>query len=203
MATRDPVARRRQLVEAAFDVLVERGVEETRIADIGRRAGVAPSLVTYYFPNKDDLLLEATRFGIDRFFTDRAAALARIEDPLTRLENAIRWALPEGHRDGDWIMLLQFWTRAIYRPSLQTVAAMFQTRARGMYVSLIESGKASGRFTPVSPSEAIASTLIATIEGLSLRILLRDPALDVLAMEALLIDYARLAVGIERVEGVA
>jgi AcrR family transcriptional regulator len=203
MAARDPVARRRQLVQAAFDVLVERGVEDTRIVDIGRRAGVAASLVSYYFPNKDDLLLEATRFGIDRFFTDRAAALARIEDPLDRLEHAIRWALPEGHRDGDWIMLLQFWTRAIYRPSLQTVAAMFQTRARGMYVSLVESGTASGRFRPVSSSEAIASTLIAAIEGLSIRILLRDPALDVPGMEALLIDYARLAVGIERVEGAA
>lgn len=195
---RDPVVRRRQLLEAAYDVMAERGVEATRISDIARRAGVAASLVTYYYPSQEDLHLEVTRFAIDRFFTDRAAAMARVADPLERLELAITWTLPDSNDDGDWRILLQFWHRAIYRPSLQTVATMFQTRARGMYVALIEAGAATGRFHPVASSEAIASTLIAAVEGLAIRILLHDPDLDLSQMERLLHDYVRLAVGVER-----
>jgi AcrR family transcriptional regulator len=192
---RDPATRRRELIQAAYEVFVDRGSEGTRISDIARRAGVASSLVTYYFPNRDDLHLEVTRYAIDRFFMDRAAALARIEDPLERLEFAITRALPTGASDGDWTILLQFWNRAVYRPTLQTVATMFQARARAMYVSVIESGVAVGRFAPVAASEDIASTLIAAIEGLAIRILLNDPDIHVAKMESLLHGYVRLAVG--------
>jgi len=193
---RDPAVRRRQLLESAYEVMSERGTEATRISDIAKRAGVATSLVTYYYPSQDDLHLEVTRYAIDRFFTERAVAMTRIADPLERLQMAITWSLPEDNDDGDWRILMQFWNRAIYRPSLQTVATMFQTRARGLYVALIEAGAATGRFHPVAPSEAIASTLIAAVEGLSIRILLHDPDLDLRHMERLLHDYARLAVGV-------
>lgn len=195
MGRLDPAERRRQLVEAAFDVLVERG-EQTRISDIAARARVAPGLVTYYFPNKDDLLLEATRFGIDRFVSMRLAALARVQDPWERLEQAVHLAMPSDDRDSAWILLMQFWTRSIHRPTLQTVAAMFQTRSRDLYTSIIEAGTASGRFAPVDSSEAIASGIIAMIDGLAIRIILRDPAIDVPEMERIVIAFARQTVGV-------
>lgn len=190
MGRLDPAERRRQLVQAAFDVLVERG-EQTRISDIAERAGVAPGLVTYYFPSKDDLLLEATRFGIDRFVSNRLAALARVDDPWERLELAVHWAMPISDRDAEWILLMQFWTRSIHRPSLQTVAAMFQTRSRDLYMSIIEAGTMSGRFRPTEPSHAIASAIIAMIDGLAIRIVLRDPDLDVPEMERVVVAVAR------------
>jgi AcrR family transcriptional regulator len=194
---RDPVVRRRQLVEAAFEVLAERGTDGTRLSDIAERAGVASSLVTYYFPNKDDLLLEATRFGVDRFYTEQSAELARIEDPWERLESAIRQTLPVGARDADWMILVQFWARAIYRSDLQSVAAMFQTRARGLYVSIIESGTASGRFHPAGTTERAASAIIGMIDGLAIRVILHDDAIDPNEMGEQLLAFARLVVGME------
>lgn len=201
---RDPAARRRQLIEAAFEVLAERGTDGTRLSDIGERAGVAPSLVTYYFPNKDALLLEATRFGIDRFYTEQSAQLARIQDPWERLESAITWTLPVGSRDPDWMILYQFWARAIYRSDLQTVAAMFQTRARGLYTSIIESGRASGRFRPAESSERAASAIIGMIDGLALRVILHDDAIDTDEMRRQLLTFSRVVVGMEpEIEGAA
>lgn len=198
----DPAARRRQLVEAAFKAIVERGSHGVRLADVARRAGVAPSLVSYYFKSRDDLLLDATRFGIDRFSEQRVAAIARIEDPLARLEDAIHWAIPDGSRDPDWIILMEFWTRAIRRSSFQTVAAMFQTRARALYASIIEAGRASGRFTPVASSEEIAASIVGMIDGLAARVTVMDPAITPDDAEALVIAYARLAVGASEREGV-
>lgn len=202
-ARSDPATRRRQLAEAAFKVIVERGSHGVRLADVARRAGVAPSLVSYYFEDRDDLLLDATRFGIDRFTEQRASAIARIEDPLAQLEEAIHWAVPDGSRDADWIILMEFWARGIRRSSFQTVAAMFQTRARTLYASIIEAGRTSGRFSPVAPSEELAASLVAMIDGLSARVILMDPAITPEDVERLVLAYARLAVGVPEREGVA
>jgi len=198
----DPADRRKQLVEAAFRVIVDRGSTGARISDVAARAKVAPSLVTYYFPSRDDLVLEATRHGVDRFFEQQSAFLARIEDPWERLEAAITGAMPDNARDPDWIVLLEFWTTALRRGSLQTVAALFQTRVRAQYAAIIESGAASGRFAPTAPSEDIAASIIGMIDGLTLRVILNDPAIDPQGVARLVIGYARLAVGVADREGV-
>ena len=188
-------------MEAAFRVIVDRGSAGARISDVAARAKVAPSLVTYYFPSRDDLVLEATRYGVDRFFEQQSAFLARIEDPLERLEAAIAGAMADNARDPDWIVLLEFWTAALRRGSLQTVAALFQTRVRAQYAAIIESGAASGRFAPDAPSEDIAAAIIGMIDGLTLRVILHDPAIDPQGVERLVMGFARLAVGVVEPEG--
>jgi AcrR family transcriptional regulator len=198
---RDRGVRRRQLVEAAYKVLAERGSEETRISDIAERAGVASSLVSYYFPSKDDLLLEATRFGMDRFFVQRSRVLAKIEDPLERLESAVRWAMPVGPKDPDWTVLMEFWTRALRRAPLQTVATLFQARAHSMYASIVDAIRADGRCNPVASSDTIANWIVAMLDGLAIRVIMHDPAIDAEEMERLAVDFARLAVGALAAEG--
>lgn len=200
-ARADPTVRRRQLIEAAAEVLAERGVEATRLSDVAERVGVATSLVSYYFPTRDDLILEATRFGVERYFGEETAALARIQDPLQRLEHAIHWEIPNGPRDPTWIIMIEFWMRAMRRAPLQTMAAMFQSRARMLFASIIEYGRSTGRFSPVASSESIAASIVAMIDGLTMRIVLLDPAINAAEMETLLIEYARLAVGAGAGEG--
>ncbi len=191
----DPTKRRRQLVEAAAEILAERGGEATRLSDVAERLGVATSLVSYYFPMREDLILEATRFGADRYFAQESAELARISDPLKRLEHAIRWTIPDGPRDPTWIIMIEFWMRAIRRPPLQTVAAIFQSRARTLFAAIIEYGIASGRFEPVATSEEVAASIVAMIDGFAMRIVLMDPATDPEQMQALVTQYSRIAVG--------
>jgi AcrR family transcriptional regulator len=200
-ARANPTVRRRQLVEAAFQVLAERGSEATRLSDVAERLGVATSLVSYYFPTRDDLILEAMRFGVERYFAQETATLARIQDPLQRLEQAVHWTIPDGPRDPSWIIMMEFWMRAIRRAPLQTVAAMFQSRARGLFASIIETGRATGRFSPVGSSESIAASLVAMIDGMAMRVVLLDPAIDATEMEALAMGYARLAVGLSAAQG--
>ncbi len=192
---KDHTGRRRQLIQAAYVTLARKGSEGTRLADIAREAGVAPGLVSYYFPSKDDLLLEATRHCIDGFYAEREEAVASVEDPLEKLELAIRLALPESAEDRDWTILAEFWTRALRSVPLSTVAALFQARSRALYVSILEEGQASGRFSLAADAESVARSLIAMIEGLALQVVLRDPSLDVETMERLVIAYARQAVG--------
>lgn len=203
MSRIDPDERRKQLVEAAYRVIVERGISATRLSDVAERAGVASSLISYYFPNRDDLLMEATRFGIDRFTEERAAVLARITDPLERLEAAITSAIPDDSRDADWVILMEFWTSAIRRSSMQTLAATMWTRARVLYTTIIEEGTVAGRFRPTAPADEIAASIVGMLDGLAPRVIVRDPAIDPELLDRLVIEYARLAVGVPPREGAA
>jgi len=50
--------RREQILEAATEVFVRKGIREASIRDIAREAGIADGTVYLYFRNKDDLLRE-------------------------------------------------------------------------------------------------------------------------------------------------
>ena len=47
--------RREQMLQAALEVIVERGYPDTRITDVAERAGASPALVIYYFNVNDGI----------------------------------------------------------------------------------------------------------------------------------------------------
>src|SRR5437667_11592279 len=49
-------ARRRSLVQAAFELIGEKGFEELRTRDVAQRAGVNIATLHYYFGSKEDLI---------------------------------------------------------------------------------------------------------------------------------------------------
>ena len=51
-----PRDRHQEILEAAAQVITDRGLAETRIQDIADRCGVSPGLILYYFESKEKLL---------------------------------------------------------------------------------------------------------------------------------------------------
>ena len=51
--------RKPQILAAAGEVISERGIAATRIADVAVRAGTSPPAVLYWFDDRDKLLNEA------------------------------------------------------------------------------------------------------------------------------------------------
>jgi AcrR family transcriptional regulator len=192
--------RRRQLIEAAFVTLARRGLQGTRTSDIAREAGVAVGSIHYYFATKDELILEATRWDIDRFYRWLVDELADVDDPLERLLSAIRWTLPDDSGDPGWVVAFQFWARSIYSPPLAALSALLQERARTLYVTILTDGHDAGRFTLRSDAESVARSLMAMIDGLSFQVILKDPSLTAADAERLCVDYALMAVGLTAAE---
>lgn len=48
--------RRKRILEALHDCVIEQGYSKTTLADIARAAGMSPSHLLYYFSGKDDIL---------------------------------------------------------------------------------------------------------------------------------------------------
>lgn len=95
---RPPMADRRpQIIRAARTVLADRGYAHTSMKQIAEQAGMAPGLLTYYFPSKRELLLEVVA-GLEKEFTeDWRQALSSYAGPLQRIGEAFdrsiaKWA---------------------------------------------------------------------------------------------------------------
>jgi TetR/AcrR family transcriptional regulator, fatty acid metabolism regulator protein len=71
------VARRAQLVGCAADVIAETGYASASMAEIARRAGIAKSVISYHFADKNELMQELIRTavaGYTQFLDPKVAA---------------------------------------------------------------------------------------------------------------------------------
>src|SRR3954464_6465641 len=84
---------RQRVLDAAAEVLAERGYTEARLADIAARAGMQAGSLYYHFASRDELVGEILRLGIENSWDHVAAAVGRLPPtatPLERLAAAIR-----------------------------------------------------------------------------------------------------------------
>jgi AcrR family transcriptional regulator len=82
---------RARILDAAAKVFRERGFAGTRLSDVADQADLqAPSLY-YHFENKENLMEEVLRLGVERTFirVQRAVEDAKDGDALIRLRNAV------------------------------------------------------------------------------------------------------------------
>ena len=81
--------RREQIVSAAVELFSAQGFYRTTIQEIARKAGVSTGLIYQYAQTKEDVLLLALMFVMERFRRELEASREGSE-PLSRLYAAIR-----------------------------------------------------------------------------------------------------------------
>ncbi|MCW7941555.1 TetR family transcriptional regulator [Streptomyces hygroscopicus] len=80
---------RERLLQAAVELVGERGYDATTLGDIADRAGSARGLVSYYFPSKRQLLQSAVHRLMHRTLEEALEREPRTEDGRERLARAI------------------------------------------------------------------------------------------------------------------
>lgn len=102
-------ATRAVIVEAAEALIRDEGYGAVSTRRVAARAGLKPSLVHYYFPTTDDLLIEVSRRGAeesDRMIEDALAsddplqALWRFFVDTSRTAMALEFMAMANHREG-------------------------------------------------------------------------------------------------------
>jgi AcrR family transcriptional regulator len=170
-------ARRRQILEAAVQVIAAKGVCDTGIKDVAERAGTSPALVIYYFGTKDTLLAEALSFADERFYAETADAVARLSSARDRLVELVRCSCSVGEAEDDfdeWVLWLDLWARA---PRDQDVARNREAMDRRWWTAIagiVREGQAAGEFVDVD-ADAFGLRLGALIDGLAIQVVLHDP----------------------------
>jgi AcrR family transcriptional regulator len=181
--------RRPQILAAAAEVIAERGVAATRIADVAERSGVSPPAVLYWFDSKEKLLAEALTADDDRFYEELRERLDEAATPAERMVALIETAAG----DGDFALWMELWTWALRDAELRTAREGFDSRWRAAIGAVIAEGVASGEFgATVDPSQ-MALAIAALIDGLTVQAALGDPEVSVARLtETVLASAERL-----------
>jgi AcrR family transcriptional regulator len=163
--------RRPQILAAAAEVIVERGVAGTRIADVAERCGVSPPALLYWFDSKEQLLAEALTVDDDRFYEELEARLDGTAAPGERMVALIETATESAD---DFALWMELWTWALRDADLRAARERFDARWRAAIEAVVVDGVATGEFGAADPSQA-ALAIAALIDGLSAQAALGDP----------------------------
>jgi AcrR family transcriptional regulator len=179
------------ILAAAGRVIVRRGADATRIADIAAEAGTSTGTVHYYFETKEDVLIAALKWANERPYDRIDELLGHEADDLARLGTLLELSIPyPGPAREEWVFFLELWGWILHRPELIADGATLDSRWRGYFVEIVRSGTASGVFRPAAPPEEAADRLVAVVDGLGLKAVLGQPWMTPERMRALLIRFA-------------
>jgi AcrR family transcriptional regulator len=181
--------RRPQILAAAAEVIAERGVAATRIADVAERCGVSPPAVLYWFDSKEKLLAEALTADDDRFYEELSERLADEAAPRDQMVALIEAAAG----DADFALWMELWTWALRDPDLRAAREGFDRRWRAVIETVVADGVAAGEFAADIDPAQTALAIAALIDGLTVQAALGDPEVSVPRLtETVLVSVGRL-----------
>ena len=191
--------RRTQMLEAAAEVIGERGLCDSRISDIAERAGLSPALVVYYFGSKEKVLTEALAYAEDLFYIEAFRVLTGIEGASEKLVRLIELACPAVERsesDEYWALWVELWSRALRNDEAARKREALDQRWRTTIAEVVREGQRTGEFEPCDP-ERFATYLAALMDGLSLQGLLHDSAVSSELINEMCLDAAAQQLGFD------
>ncbi|MET3960825.1 AcrR family transcriptional regulator [Marmoricola sp. OAE513] len=165
----------RRLLEATAELVVERGIEGTSLAEIGRRAGYSHGLVHARFGSKDALIERLNAEAVRMFTT---TTVGRVGDThgadALRIVGETYLRLVLGPDPVARVHLL-VWSEAIATGvGKRPYRAAWDRLFRSSLVSIIEAGIADGSIRPSIDPEAAAVIIVGLLRGVALQLLL-DP----------------------------
>lgn len=190
--------RRRQILEAAADVIVARGLPDTRIADIAESVGVSPPLIMYYFESKDELLAEALAHKDRQFFDSVSASIAAGDSPADRLATLIDATCPSNGGtsiDDDYALWIEAWSRARHDEAVASTRRKMDATWRRAVAEVVAEGQAAGQFDAAVHPERFALKITALIDGLAIHVMLGDDDIGPEDMRRICLDAAGSELG--------
>lgn len=166
---------RDRIVDAAYEVLAEKGYDATTFKEIARRAEAAQGLIHYYFGSKDQLLLEVLKEASERTREEMQRFVAA--PPEERPRRGMSVLVQQKHRvtrQPEWYRLrYELFALGMRKPELlPSVGALLARGRRGVGEVL---GRLAGK--EIADQEALSAVMLACFDGLALQ-KLGDPDFD-------------------------
>ncbi len=188
--------RRNEILAATSAAIADRGLCETRIADIADHIGASPALILYYFPSKAALVTEALVYQDQLFHETVKEELDSAGSATAKLAILIEASCPKppratGEPDG-WVLWPAAWEMSRHDPTLAAARARLDESWRAQIAAIVEEGIAAGEFSDVDASD-FAIQLAALLDGLAIEVMLRDPTVDAGRMQKLADSFVAMA----------
>jgi len=182
--------RRDEILVSTAEVVDRIGLAATRVTDVAEALSVSPALIFYHFGTKDELIVEAFAYAVERDLSRLDKAVVKGTDPVDQLRRALKSYGPTGPATG-WRIWIDAWALAQRDPAIRKVLRRMDDRWCDVLRGIVEAGVADGVFTCPDP-DATVSRVSAMLDGLSVatlvyrtvsRVQLRDWITDLVAHE--------------------
>lgn len=155
--------RRRTILMTALTLFVERGYNETKIADIAAAVPMSMGLMFHYFESKEDLLLELVRMGAEGTKSMDPVPGVPADVYLTGfLKQVFSFA-----KDQPWVFNMFVLMGQVRRPGMPEAAREIASKvsAIDMMVELIKDGQKAGVFHEGDPLQ-MSTCFWAAVQGI-------------------------------------
>ncbi len=158
--------RRREIAQAACEVILQVGLDKMRLADVAREAGLTTGAIQYHFESKEELLLFVKNGLFDRIFAAAEEQAQQLTGPA-RLRAYVRNLLPIQEEVLRAFQLLEaFRGRAIGNPELLSLQHERDAHWLGKLTRELRTLQGQGHISAALDPEVEALTLNALIDGL-------------------------------------
>jgi len=151
--TKGPEERRRELIDTAERLFMEKGYEHTAISDIVKELNIAQGTVYYYFRSKEEILEAVVGKSITVLEQNKRQRVQDDEvDEATRLNAAINGILEFVSQRSDFIDFLHQDINAVMHAKLEKATV---ERIVPILSELVAKGNSRGRFNIKNPTETV------------------------------------------------
>ena len=171
--------RRRQLIEAAIDSIVEHGMSATTLATVAKAAELSQGVAVFYFKSKENLLVETLRHHYSQYQTLWQGALAAAsDDPVERLMALVFTEIdPRICNRRNLALWSSFWGEATARPRFAELCDSFDRRRHKAMMEVCAQAAplmVGGAWNP----DAVADTLDTLTDGMWTRMHISPDAMN-------------------------
>jgi len=171
-------ARRAQIVDCAIDTIAELGFVRASVDQIAKRAGVSKGVITYHFPNKEEIVdaivekvVTAGRAYMEPRIVAETSAAGRLR---AYIESDLEFI--DAHRKA-LIALVEIAMNARRADGSLVIGPESLAQRAANLEDLLRAGQRSGEFRRFN-TRVMALTIIQAIDAVP-ALLLREPSLDV------------------------
>ena len=186
----------RRLLQASAELIVERGLELTSLADIGRRAGASHAAVNHRFGSKDELVDRLIEEAGEHYAATARGRLRGLSglDALMEL-CALYLELVDGPDPVGRVHVV-LWSEAVAHTAERRAAHLdWDRRLRDFIETLLEDAVAEGTVDHGLPVAAVATSVVGSLRGIAMQLLLDPDRTDLrraqAALETMLRDALR------------
>lgn len=164
-----------RLIQASVELIVEQGLENTSLADIGRRAGASHALVNHRFGSKDELVDRIIEVATEHYAQMAALRVGRLTGLDAVLEvcdlylDLVVGANPLGR------VHVVLWSEAIANTAARRGSQReWDRQFRDFLTTLIEDGIGRGTVRPDLAVAETSLTVVGVLRGIAMQLMLDE-----------------------------
>ncbi|MGV9413967.1 TetR/AcrR family transcriptional regulator [Nocardia sp. NPDC003693] len=162
-----PLRRRREIVEAAYEVFTAQGYEATAISEVAARAGIGQGTVYRYFGSKREILDHVIDFSVEKVMQSvQPETLFGVAESVGELVDVVRGAVERVYelyeREPQLVRLLLVEAGAIDEELAQRLFG-FEGFVAALVTAELERGMAAGWIRADIDAEVLSHTILSLV----------------------------------------